>query len=83
MVDSSGNLFIADTGNQFIRKVVAVAAGAPSADLAIAKSPDLVLPPVSTNLTYTLTVTNNGPDSASTVSVTDTLPGAVTERLPA
>ena len=44
------------------------------ADLEITKSdsPD----PVTTgsDLTYTITVTNNGPDAATSVTVTDTLP---------
>ncbi len=49
-----------------------------SADLSITKtdSPDPVL--VGQNLTYTITVTNNGPTSAAAVTVTDTLPGGVT-----
>ena len=47
------------------------------ADLAIVKSPHLVFQPVSSSLTYTLTVTNNGPDAASGVTVTGPLPGAV------
>jgi uncharacterized repeat protein (TIGR01451 family) len=49
-----------------------------SADLSITKtdSPDPVL--VVDNLTYTITVTNNGPSPATDVTVTDTLPGSVT-----
>lgn len=49
-----------------------------SSDLSITKtdSPDPVL--VGQNLTYTITVTNNGPTSAANVAVTDTLPGGVT-----
>ncbi|MCC6544773.1 MAG: DUF11 domain-containing protein, partial [Nitrospirae bacterium] len=49
-----------------------------SADLSITKtdSPDPVL--VNQNLTYLITVTNNGPDAATGVSVTDTLPAGVT-----
>src|SRR5437763_12113516 len=47
---------------------------APSADLAVTKvdTPD----PVNTNseLTYTITVTNNGPDAADNASWSDTLP---------
>jgi len=64
------------TGNQDvpISNVLAPAA----ADLSIAKtdSPD----PVSAGgtLTYTITVTNNGPDSASGIQVIDTLPAGVT-----
>lgn len=53
-------------------------APAASADLAItlSDSPDPVEP--GGTLTYTMTVTNNGPDSASNVAITSTLPGSVT-----
>jgi len=49
-----------------------------SADLGITKtdSPDPVT--VGANVTYTITVTNAGPSSASNVSVTDTLPATLT-----
>ena len=49
-----------------------------SADLAITKTatPDPVL--AGGTLTYTLTVTNNGPDASNSVVVTDTLPGGIT-----
>ena len=55
-----------------------VVANANSADMAIVKigSPNPVTE--GTLLTYTLTVTNNGPASATNVTVTDTLPSAVT-----
>jgi uncharacterized repeat protein (TIGR01451 family)/CSLREA domain-containing protein len=51
---------------------------APEADLEISKvdSPDPVT--VGENLTYTITVTNRGPDAAANVVVTDTLPSGVT-----
>ena len=51
---------------------------APRADLAVtaADSPDPVT--VGQTLTYTVTVTNNGPDAATTVTLTDTLPNSVT-----
>ena len=48
------------------------------ADLSIVKSANVGVVPVSTSLTYTLTVTNNGPSPAADVSVTDPLPGVVT-----
>jgi len=49
-----------------------------SADLAVTKtdSPDPVY--VGENLTYTVAVTNNGPSSATGVTMTDTLPTGVT-----
>jgi len=51
---------------------------APTADLSVTKtdSPD----PVTTgnDLTYTVTVTNNGPDPATSVTVTDNLPAETT-----
>src|ERR1019366_1901055 len=55
-----------------------VVANANSADMAIVKigSPNPVTE--GTLLTYTLTVTNNGPASATNVTVTDMLPSAVT-----
>jgi len=48
------------------------------ADLAITKSdsPDPVL--TGNDLTYTVTVTNNGPDTATSVAVTDNLPAETT-----
>ncbi|MDX1582793.1 MAG: IPTL-CTERM sorting domain-containing protein [Thermoanaerobaculia bacterium] len=56
----------------------AAAIVAPSADVAIAKSdsPDPVV--VGETLTYTLTARNNGPNTATDVTVVDTLPSSVT-----
>lgn len=53
-------------------------AGEPSANLSVVKSdnPDPVI--VNQLLTYTVTVTNLGPDDASNVVVTDTLPAGAT-----
>jgi uncharacterized repeat protein (TIGR01451 family) len=50
----------------------------PSADLSVTKSdsPDPVT--VGNNLTYTITVTNKGPSTATGVTLTDPLPGTVT-----
>ena len=50
----------------------------PSADLSVVKSdsPDPVS--VGSNLTYTVAVTNNGPDSTANVRMTDRLPAGVT-----
>lgn len=58
---------------------MAVVANANSADMAIVKtaSPSPTVPQGDL-LTYTLTVTNNGPASATNVIVTDALPSAIT-----
>jgi uncharacterized repeat protein (TIGR01451 family) len=50
----------------------------PGTDLAITKTADKVRAATGRNLTYTLTVTNNGPATAPFVVVTDTLPPSVT-----
>ena len=47
------------------------------ADLSIAKSASSAFVAAAANPTYTITVTNGGPGTASDVTVTDTLPGAV------
>lgn len=51
---------------------------APVADLSITKtdSPDPVT--AGSSLTYTITIANNGPNTATGVTLTDTLPGSVT-----
>ncbi len=46
----------------------------PQADLAVVKTVNNAMPSVGSNVTFTLTVTNNGPSSASGVSLTDQLP---------
>jgi uncharacterized repeat protein (TIGR01451 family) len=48
------------------------------ADLAITKDGPAGRAPTGQNMTYTVTVTNNGPDPAADVVVTDTLPPTVT-----
>jgi uncharacterized repeat protein (TIGR01451 family) len=47
-------------------------------DLVLTKTDSNDSAPTGRNLTYTLTVTNNGPDPASDVVVVDTLPGTIT-----
>src|SRR5918999_1292608 len=49
-----------------------------TADLALTKADPPGRAPTGRNMTYTLTVTNNGPDAASGVTVTDQLPPSVT-----
>jgi len=49
----------------------------PSADLAVAKNGPATIN-AGANLTYTVTVTNNGPSDAGNVSLTDTLPADTT-----
>ncbi len=48
------------------------------AELALSKSVDDPTPNVGDTITYTVTLTNNGPDGASNVVVTDLLPAGVT-----
>ncbi len=61
----------------FIAKIVAPI-DTPSAEVSVTNtgSPDPVT--VGSSLTYTMTVTNNGPDAATGVTLTDTLPTGVT-----
>jgi uncharacterized repeat protein (TIGR01451 family) len=47
-------------------------------DLAVAKTVDNSTPDEGATITYTITVTNNGPAQATTVSLTDLLPAGVT-----
>jgi uncharacterized delta-60 repeat protein/uncharacterized repeat protein (TIGR01451 family) len=49
-----------------------------TADLAFSKTDPPGRVPTGRNMTYTLTVTNNGPDAAAGVTVTDQLPPSVT-----
>ena len=44
------------------------------ADLALAKTVSNPTPNVGDTITYTVTLTNNGPDAATSVQVTDLLP---------
>ncbi len=49
-----------------------------SDDLSVAKAPSATTVQAGQNFTYTLTVTNPGPDNADNVTVTDTLPAELT-----
>ncbi|MCU0877558.1 MAG: SpaA isopeptide-forming pilin-related protein [Pirellulaceae bacterium] len=50
----------------------------PAADLAITKTASSATPNLGTNVTFTITVTNSGPDGATGVEVTDLLPAGLT-----
>jgi len=66
-----------DTSNAALSTIEAFSSIAPAADLAVTNtdSPDPVT--VDNNLIYTIRVTNNGPDDATGVVVTNTLPVGV------
>jgi len=49
-----------------------------SADLMVVKTVDNPSPPDGTDITFTITVTNNGPDNATNVLVLDQLPSGLT-----
>ena len=71
----SGNDIDPDTGNNNTGPVETMVNA--SADLSIIKTGPLTVAAGGT-MTYTLAVTNNGPSTATSVSVTDTLPSGVT-----
>ena len=48
-----------------------------AADIAISKTVDNAAPNLNSNITFTLTATNNGPNNATGVRVTDMLPGGL------
>ncbi|MEE9575429.1 MAG: DUF11 domain-containing protein [Gammaproteobacteria bacterium] len=52
--------------------------GGPPTDLAVSKTVNDTTPDEGQTITYTITLTNNGPVQATTVSITDLLPAGVT-----
>jgi uncharacterized repeat protein (TIGR01451 family) len=54
--------------------------GASEADLAVVKEVDNATPGVDDDVTFTITVTNNGPDNATGVALTDILPAGLTHQ---
>jgi uncharacterized repeat protein (TIGR01451 family) len=75
--DTTRNIFLSST-NGSVYLLGFVPAPVAMADLSVAKadSPDPVTE--GEDVTYTITVTNNGPDAATSVLLTDTLPAGVT-----
>ena len=57
---------------------LAVPVSVPNTDLAVAKTQSTSSPSSPSDLTYTLTVTNNGPTDATSVTLTDVLPAHTT-----
>jgi LPXTG-site transpeptidase (sortase) family protein len=51
---------------------------APSADIGITKTVDNATPSLGSNVTFTVTASNHGPDNATGVQVTDQLPAGLT-----
>jgi uncharacterized repeat protein (TIGR01451 family) len=60
------------------RAEVVVLEGTPSADLAVAKTMSPASPVLGQNVTFTITVSNAGPDTASGIQVADILPTGLT-----
>jgi uncharacterized repeat protein (TIGR01451 family) len=71
---ASATTYDPDTANNSSSAAV----DARAADLAITKTVDNATPDVNGNVTYTVTVTNNGPDAATGVVVNDLLPSGAT-----
>ncbi len=60
------------------RAQVVTVEGSPAADLAVAKSMAPASPALGQSVTFTVTVTDNGPDDASGIVVADILPSGLT-----
>lgn len=67
-----------DTGTLNSFSIEVCTAGSVSTDLAVTKTVDDSTPGEGSNVVYTLSVVNNGPENATNVSLTDVLPAGVT-----
>jgi len=65
-------------GQAFYNNACKIPGTAPAIDLAVTKTADNDTPQEGNTVTYTITVTNNGPDTATNVVVTDTVPAGTT-----
>src|SRR5262249_49612785 len=66
------------TGLQSNVATITITYRAPAADLALSKVVDDPRPNVGDTITFRITLTNNGPDTATNVDVTDVLPDGLT-----
>jgi|GEM_PF-3981317 len=74
-----GNTLVgATTGNALIDDVSIPGSACPEADLSLVKEISNPNPAIGENVTYTITVTNAGPDIATNTVVSDPLPAGVT-----
>lgn len=78
--DNFGNFRGLDTWTQFPSESAQFAVNIIDrvADLSVAKRVDIASPQVGDNITYTITVSNAGPDLATNVELTDELPTGLT-----
>jgi uncharacterized repeat protein (TIGR01451 family) len=75
MAEVGSDIIDPNTGNNFDSEDTTVL---PIADLAVSKTVDKMTPGEAFTVTYSITVTNNGPQNATGVVIRDTLPGGIT-----